>query len=52
MGSGTTGMVAREFGVNFIGCDIAFEYLDEQAKIRTKTGQPSKAMKGLPLFDE
>ncbi len=51
MGSGTTGMVAREFGVNFAGTDISFEYLDEQAKIRTKTGQPSKALDGLPLFD-
>jgi DNA modification methylase len=52
MGSGTTGLVAREFGVNFVGVDIAFEYLDEQAKIRTKTGQPSKILKGLPLFDD
>jgi len=51
MGSGTTGMVAREFGVNFIGCDISMEYLDEQAKIRSKTGQPSKALDGLPLFE-
>jgi DNA modification methylase len=52
MGSGTTGLVAREFGVNFAGTDISFEYLDEQAKIRTKTGQPSKALDGLPLFEE
>ncbi len=52
MGSGTTGLVAREFGVNFVGCDISFEYLDEQAKVRTKTGQPSKALDGLPLFEE
>ena len=51
MGSGTTGLVAREFGVNFVGCDISFQYLDEQAKIRTNTGQPSKALDDLPLFD-
>ncbi len=51
MGSGTTGMVAKEFGVNYIGLDISLEYLDEQAKIRTKSGQPSNALKGLPLFD-
>jgi DNA modification methylase len=51
MGSGTTGMVAREFGAHFVGCDISFKYLDEQAKLRTKTGQPSKALDGLPLFE-
>ncbi len=51
MGSGTTGLVAREFGVNFVGVDISFEYLDEQAKVRTRTGQPSKALDGLPMFD-
>jgi DNA modification methylase len=50
MGSGTTGMVAKEFGVRYIGCDISFEYLDEQAKLRTKSGTPSKALDDLPLF--
>jgi hypothetical protein len=43
--------VAREFGVNFVGCDISFQYLDEQAKIRTKTGQPSGILDDLPLFN-
>ena len=51
MGSGTTGLVAREFGVDFVGSDISFQYLDKQAKIRSKTGQPSGALDGLPLFD-
>lgn len=52
MGSGTTGMVAREFGVNFIGLDISYEYLDKQATIRSRTGQPSRVLNGLPLFDK
>ena len=51
MGSGTTGLVAREFGVDFVGCDISFQYLDEQAKVRTNTGQPSGALNDLPLFN-
>lgn len=51
MGSGTTGLVAREFGVDFVGCDISFQYLDEQAKVRTNTGQPSGALSDLPLFN-
>jgi len=51
MGSGTTGMVAREFGVNFVGLDISYQYLDEQATLRTQTGEPSKALDGLPLFN-
>ena len=32
------------------GLDVAHEYLDQQAKIRTKTGQPSNALDGLPMF--
>lgn len=52
MGSGTTGLAAKEFGVSFIGIDISFEYLDEQAKVRTGLGNPSKQLDGLPLFKE
>lgn len=51
MGSGTTGLVAREFRVNFVGADISFQYLNEQAKVRSKTGQPSGVLDDLPLFN-
>jgi len=51
MGSGTTGVVAKEFGVNYVGIDISFQYLDEQAKVRTKIGQPSKQLDDLPMFE-
>lgn len=51
MGSGTTGLVARELGVSFVGVDISFEYLDGQAKIRSKTGMPSKQFDNLPLLE-
>ena len=50
LGSGTVGMVARELGLRWVGLDLAHEYLDQQAKIRTKTGQPSNALDGLPMF--
>jgi hypothetical protein len=52
MGSGTTGLVAREFGVHFVGVDISLMYLDEQAKIRSKTGTPSRELENLPLLDQ
>jgi DNA modification methylase len=51
VGSGTTVMVAQQLLRRGIGLDISMPYLDEQAKIRTHTGQPSKVLDGLPLFD-
>jgi DNA modification methylase len=50
-GSGTTGMVARELQRRWVVMDISYPYLDEQAKIRTRSGTPSKALDGLPLFE-
>lgn len=49
-GSGTTGMVAKELMRRWVVMDISHPYLDEQAKVRTGTGMPSKALDGLPLF--
>ena len=51
IGSGTTGAVAKELGLRWIGLDLAHEYLDQQAKVRTQTGAPSDALDGLPMFD-
>lgn len=33
-GSGTTGEVARELGMDFIGTDLSFDYLHDQARVR------------------
>ena len=48
--SGTTGMVAKELLRRWVVMDISRPYLDEQAKVRTGTGTPSKALDELPLF--
>ena len=50
VGSGTTVMVAKQLLRRGIGFDISLEYLDDQAKLRTGTGQPSHALDNLPLF--
>lgn len=50
LGSGTTGAVAKELSLRWIGLDLAHEYLDLQAKVRTRTGAPSDALDGLPMF--
>lgn len=50
-GSGTTGMVAKELLRRWVVMDISMPYIDEQAKIRTGEGTPSKGLTGLPLFD-
>jgi DNA modification methylase len=50
-GSGTTGMVAKELLRGWVVMDISRPYLDEQSKVRTKTGIPSKALEGLPMFE-
>lgn len=52
LGSGTTAMVARELGLRWIGTDLSFEYLDLQAKVRSKSGTPSNWAEGLPMFEE
>jgi hypothetical protein len=49
-GSGTTGMVAKGLMRRWAVMDISRPYLDEQAKIRTGQGMPSKALDDLPLF--
>lgn len=50
VGSGTTVMVANELLRRGVGVDISLEYLDKQAKVRTKTGSPSDQFDNLPLF--
>jgi DNA modification methylase len=52
VGSGTAGMVAKELGLRWVGLDLAHEYLDQQAKVRTQMGAPSDALDGLPMFDK
>ncbi len=51
-GSGTTGAVAKQLLRDWIVMDISRSYLDEQAKIRTKTSTPANSLEGLPLFNE
>jgi hypothetical protein len=50
-GSGTTGMVAKQLMRRWVVMDVSHPYLDEQAKVRTKSGSPSTALDGLPMFD-
>lgn len=49
-GSGTTGMVAKSLLRRWALIDIGRGYIDEQMKIRTGQGTPSKALDDLPLF--
>ena len=51
VGSGTTVATARELLRVGIGIDISRPYLDEQAVVRTKLGNPSNALDNLPLFN-
>lgn len=51
-GSGTTGMVARELGVRYIGLDISYVYLHQQAQVRAARRTPKSALKDLPMFAE
>ena len=53
-GSGTTGMVAREHGVEFAGTDISFRYLAEQALWRASRQVPpsQQDVSHLPMFSE
>lgn len=60
-GSGTTGIVARELGAHFIGLDLSYPYLHDQARDRLgltaldawaqgKGKQDGKVISDLPLF--
>ena len=60
-GSGTTGLVARELGAHFIGLDLSYSYLHDQARDRLGlaaldawaqgTGKrDGKVITDLPLF--
>ena len=51
VGSGTTVMTANQLMRRAVGVDISMEYLDEQAKVRTGLGSPSKQFDDLPMFD-
>ena len=51
-GSGTTGVVAREVGVKFIGCDISREYLEGQAMDRALQITPAAKIDEMPLFSQ
>ena len=52
VGSGTTVMVANELLRKGVGLDVSMEYLDEQAKVRTKSGIPTNQLDDLPMFDD
>lgn len=49
-GSGTTGEVARESLVDFIGLDISFEYLTDQAAWRAERQVSAREIEKMPLF--
>ncbi|NIN00529.1 MAG: hypothetical protein GTO24_21325 [candidate division Zixibacteria bacterium] len=49
-GSGTTGLVAKNLMRRWALIDIGHAYLDEQVKVRTGQGMPSKQLDDLPLF--
>ena len=50
-GSGTTGLVCKELGYNFIGLDISWDYLRDQAQLRVQGKMPRGSLEGLPIFD-
>jgi len=47
IGSGTTGQVAEFFGYNWLGVDISYEYLNEQAKKRVSEPIKGKSLERL-----
>jgi DNA modification methylase len=51
-GSGTTGLVAKKIGVNFVGVDISREYLSNTARVRALGDTPPHALDNLPLFSK
>ena len=52
IGSGTTVMAANDLLRRGVGLDISMGYLDKQAKVRTKSGSPTKQLDDLPMFDD
>jgi len=51
-GSGTTGLVCKELGLNFVGMDVSWGYLRDQAQLRVLGKSPRDSLKGLPMFGE
>jgi DNA modification methylase len=49
-GSGTIGEVARSVGLDFVGMDISFPYLSQQARVRALKQTPPGALDDLPMF--
>jgi len=50
-GSGSAGVVAKELGLRFIGIDLAYSYLRDQAALRVHKKMPRGALEDLPLFE-
>lgn len=50
-GSGSTGVVAKELGLRFIGIDLAYTYLRDQAALRVHKKMPRDGLRDLPLFE-
>lgn len=51
VGSGSTGVVCKELGFNFIGLDLSYDYLRDQAQLRVHNRAPRGSWDDLPLFD-
>lgn len=49
-GTGTTGMVCRELGRNFVGVDLSWAYLNSEARVRALRLTPQHKIDELPLF--
>lgn len=49
-GSGTSGAVARQCSVGFVGVDISFEYLNQQAMWRAERRISLEKIEKMPLF--
>ncbi len=50
-GSGTVGLVARQYGRAFVGIDLNRQYLEDFALPRAERRQTAKSIVALPLFD-
>ena len=51
-GSGTTGLVCKELGLNFVGMDVSWGYLRDQAQLRVQGKSPRDSLKDLPMFQD
>ena len=51
-GSGTTGLVCAELGLSFIGMDVSWPYLRDQAQLRVQGRMPRDGLEGLPMFQD